>query len=982
MRTRNAGKPKPAPVVKSAPATRKSAVKTPQKAPEVPAESSATPKSSGTKRTRAIQAKNKEIQDVPAPQPAVEEAETLAIEETAEKTPVSAKKVTKVVKRKVVRKKTPASAKNSSVETSKAGDSEKEELSKEEGKEVEDSMNEEPAKDMEVTPVNVEEPAKNKEAIPVNVEEPEEKKTPTELVGQSLSTEEIVETTNEGYVENKEPVLVDAEEFKLTEPAVELVEESLKDDKVPDNQDVTVMEDVAAKPSPVEDVRISQVQKDEIAAEADVTVMKDVTTSVTRKEYVEAKKVMEKTEIVQGSIGATTEAVDMEDNASTTKVLKEEHGDVMLKSNEVMEKAEVVEDGTDTTEPVYMDKITIEDLKEDEPSELADMEDEDEKMVGQESVVKTDTAEDGTDTTEQVTIPKISTVKLKEDETPVQADIEHMDEKMEQGGKEVPEKFNEGLLAQDNVTDHGEKSQRSEEEHVQLTALAEERRRKKELEIFVGGLDRDAVDADVRKVFEHIGEVVEVQVHKDPSSSKNKGYAFVKFATKEQAKQALAEIKHPVINGKRCGTAPCEDNNTLFLGNICNTWTKEAIREKLKDYGIDGVETITLVLDPKHEGLSRGFAFIEFSCHGDAMLAYKRLQKPDVIFGHLERTAKVAFAEPLREPDPEVMAQVKSVFVDGLPPNWDEGLVRKVFQGYGDIEQITLARNISSSKRKDFGFVDFSTHEAAVACIDDINSREINDGNSKAKVKARLSNPSPKMQAVKGEMCGGFRIGHVSSGTLPYTARGSGRGAHPFNRTNVQRGRGFYNHGRGQTSGMSFPYNRGLDEPFRGRESFGQGGRWGSSRGAHVAPGEGTIPARFNLDRPRHGGIDRVHERHMHFRGQPFPPEEFNRPFLERRFDDPHMYSDRAHGHGIKRPHFAAQDLHYMEPSRVRPRLDYADPAVPFPGPHPRGTFGSGSSRYPPDYYGPNGPNYSSGRGDIHPSFYGGPRPHRGGYNY
>lgn len=77
-----------------------------------------------------------------------------------------------------------------------------------------------------------------------------------------------------------------------------------------------------------------------------------------------------------------------------------------------------------------------------------------------------------------------------------------------------------------------------------------------------------------------------------------------------------------------------------------------------------------------------------------------------------------------------------------------------------------------------------------------------------------------------------------------------------------------------------------------------------------------------------------------------------------------------------------------MEPSRVRPRLDYADPAVPFPGPQPRGwnnknccewphcwslsrllvcllfplcisllaigTYGSGSSRYQPDSYGPN----------------------------
>lgn len=31
------------------------------------------------------------------------------------------------------------------------------------------------------------------------------------------------------------------------------------------------------------------------------------------------------------------------------------------------------------------------------------------------------------------------------------------------------------------------------------------------------------------------------------------------------------------VRGKRCGTAPSEDNDTLFLGNICNTWTKEAV---------------------------------------------------------------------------------------------------------------------------------------------------------------------------------------------------------------------------------------------------------------------------------------------------------------------------------------------------------------------------------------------------------------------
>ncbi|KAL8519424.1 hypothetical protein ACS0TY_010384 [Phlomoides rotata] len=55
--------------------------------------------------------------------------------------------------------------------------------------------------------------------------------------------------------------------------------------------------------------------------------------------------------------------------------------------------------------------------------------------------------------------------------------------------------------------------------------------------------------------------------------------------------------------------------------------------------------------------------------------------------------------------------------------------------------------------------------------------------NKKVKVRARLSNPLPKMQAVKGGMCGGFRIGHGSIGKFPrLSERGFGRGGRSFNR--------------------------------------------------------------------------------------------------------------------------------------------------------------------------------------------------------
>lgn len=526
----------------------------------------------------------------------------------------------------------------------------------------------------------------------------------------------------------------------------------------------------------------------------------------------------------------------------------------------------------------------------------------------------------------------------KEDDAP---DPDGMEEYGDEEGFVEP---GEEDLQEDDEPDTADEIKASEEEHKELAAAAKERRVKKEHEIFVGGLDREVVEDDLKKAFEKVGEVVEVRLLKDPLTNKNRGFAFVRFATKDQAKRALSEMKNPVIRGKRCGTAPNEDNDTLFIGNICNTWTKEAIKQKLKDYSVEGVENITLVQDPRHEGLSRGFCFIQFACHADAMFAYKRLQKPDAIFGHTERTAKVAFAEPLQEPDPEIMAKVKSVFVDGLPPHWDEDRVRKHFKRYGDIERITLARNMSTAKRKDFGFVDFTTHEAAVACIEDVNSKELVDGNSKTKVRARLSNPMPKTQAVKGGMCGGFRIGRP-------TGRSFGRTVPPLNRSNFQYGRNF----------------RHFNDP------VGPYGRRVPYRGGHGAAG-GSATGRPNFGGPRHAVADRG-------LGRPVPPPRretfsledagYSRPFMGRHYDDAYLYDDT---HSLKRPFYMTdQDPAFMEPSRVRPRFDYSDSGR---GTHFRDGFGAGSSVYSSGYY---GPDYGA---RPHSSYNGRDRSYGGGSGY
>lgn len=304
-----------------------------------------------------------------------------------------------------------------------------------------------------------------------------------------------------------------------------------------------------------------------------------------------------------------------------------------------------------------------------------------------------------------------------------------------------------------------------------IPAPLKDRQKQKEFEIFVGGLNKDAVEEDLKKVFGEVGEIVEIRMSRNPTTQKNKGFAFIQYATVEQAKKALTELKNPEVREKRCGVSPSQDNDTLYVGNICKTWTKEAVVEKLKEYEIENFEEIALMDDTKNEGQNRGFAFLQFTTHQDAMNAFRRLQKRDAVFG-CERSAKVAFAETSIRADEEAMSQVKTVFLDGLPESWDEERVKEELKKYGEIEKVQLSRNMSKSKRKDYGFVHFPSREEALACVEGVNNSELGEGD--AKIKANIAKPPHKSRGKQG-FRGGFPVGDDSTDNKPRKGRMSRR---------------------------------------------------------------------------------------------------------------------------------------------------------------------------------------------------------------
>lgn len=288
---------------------------------------------------------------------------------------------------------------------------------------------------------------------------------------------------------------------------------------------------------------------------------------------------------------------------------------------------------------------------------------------------------------------------------------------------------------------------------LQNSMSMSERRKRKKLEVFVGGLDKEASEDDLRLVFEKVGEITELRLMKDLQTGKNKGYAFVRYATLDEAKRAVKELARTEIRGKKCGVVPLEEKDTIFLGNIDKNWTKDEVLNKLKEVGVENINDVTVIEDPSNTGVNRGFAFLELETHKDALTAFRTLRKKNA-FGE-DRTIKVAWAQPLNDPDEDVMEQVKSVFVDGLQPTWNEEKVKEHFGKFGEIERVVLACNIQSAKRKDFGFVNYTTREAAIACIEAFSKDdELIDGDSKVKVKVSLAKPSHKGKLRKGKSKG------------------------------------------------------------------------------------------------------------------------------------------------------------------------------------------------------------------------------------
>ncbi|MGH0115493.1 UNVERIFIED_CONTAM: hypothetical protein FKN15_024823 [Acipenser sinensis] len=274
-------------------------------------------------------------------------------------------------------------------------------------------------------------------------------------------------------------------------------------------------------------------------------------------------------------------------------------------------------------------------------------------------------------------------------------------------------------------------------------------------EIFIGKLPRDLFEDELVPLCEKFGKIYEVRMMMDFNGN-NRGYAFVTFSNKQEAKNAMKQLNnYEIRSGRLLGVCASVDNCRLFVGGIPKTKKRDEILAEMSKV-TDGVVNCIVYPSAADKAKNRGFAFVEYESHRAAAMARRKLMPGRIqLWGH---AIAVDWAEPEVEVDEDTMATVKILYVRNLMLSTAEETIENEFNSIkpGAVERV--------KKIRDYAFVHFTNREDAVNAMNTLNGKLV-DGSP---IEVTLAKPVDKDSYVRYTRGAGGR-GPMLQGEYGYT---------------------------------------------------------------------------------------------------------------------------------------------------------------------------------------------------------------------
>lgn len=234
-------------------------------------------------------------------------------------------------------------------------------------------------------------------------------------------------------------------------------------------------------------------------------------------------------------------------------------------------------------------------------------------------------------------------------------------------------------------------------------------------EVFCGKIPKDMYEDELIPLFEECGTIWDLRLMMDPMTGTNRGYAFITFATRDAASNAVQELNNYEIKPGKCLKINVSvPNLRLFVGNIPKSKGKEEI---LDEFGklTAGLMEVIIYSSPDDKKKNRGFCFLEYESHKAASLAKRRLGTGRIKVWSCDII--VDWADPQEEPDESTMSKVKVLYVRNLTQDTTEEKLKEAFEQHGKIERV--------KKIKDYAFIHYEDRDCAVVAMNNLDGKEL-----------------------------------------------------------------------------------------------------------------------------------------------------------------------------------------------------------------------------------------------------------------
>jgi len=278
-------------------------------------------------------------------------------------------------------------------------------------------------------------------------------------------------------------------------------------------------------------------------------------------------------------------------------------------------------------------------------------------------------------------------------------------------------------------------------------------------ELYIGNLAWAVTSEDLTKAFAEFGALGEVRIVVSARTGQSKGFGFVTFSDKDAATKAMAEMDEKDFGGRALnvklardrslGSAAaasagpeklCEDR--LHFGNLPKEFVREDLEAKCKAFGeVSNVEVLSR--------RNHSFGYATFETPGAAQKALEALDGTDeggdaikVVFARQKderrkprqerkprqprNTNRGGRTEDAPRDDGPVSVVPTQLFVRNLSWDTNEETLTKIFQPFGEIEEVAVIKN-RTGRSRGFGFVSFKSAESCTEALEKCVGLTIDD---------------------------------------------------------------------------------------------------------------------------------------------------------------------------------------------------------------------------------------------------------------